>query len=1019
MSTYTDKLVSELELEGIKPLNSYSNKVVRYDDLDLNVILGIEKATGIKYSDEQKKVLKHRGNACILACAGSGKALDINTLVLTPIGYKPIGVLKVGDIVLDHNGNKQEVLGVFPQGNKEVYRVKFNTGKYVKACKDHLWITGGKEEKSRVYSTEALYKLLENYKNEPIEIPRFNVLRDASNECIELNSEIYGEQRSNRYNLSKEELRRLEKFMCVFNTHIDELESLTNSEIIDKLYLNSIMSYNSQFGLKPFDKDNKFRVSFEMAKNIRTFNRLIGVPCGIRVKDGEYFVQYKEDKRELIVSIEKTDEIAEMVCIKVSGKSEDFVLDDFIITHNTTVSTHLIAKRILTGEISDTNKMIYTTYSKSGAVEMKDRLDKLLKQLGINKNIQVRTMHSFFLQVLRIFGVTANIIEQKDRTRFIREACKEAKFTLKDDDLILIDNLLSYQVNNLLSDKKTVESYVNTIEDLSVDIYSHIRNGYANKKAINGLIDYDDMQSYLYLWLCKYAKSDKQEEVTVSNQVRNYCRCMWTDFYIDEAQDISKIQFAIIRAMITDPSEPNNLLSNLVLIGDDDQCIYTWRGSDPNIILTVGPLFNMKVFKLTTNYRCKNEIVDFAASGIKHNNTRYEKDMKAFNNGGQVKIIPSQKKDLYSLSVIAFYHIKKLIADGEKISDIAVLSRNNFHLALLSNMLLREGIYSYLTEDMKLTKSYMYKDIKAIIDMCTPSWKTETTNVLWKLCRYMSAFTASVISKFQSSSGLSLEDCLGYIIKNYINKNLDFDKKLIIPIQEEKKLEYYIRYMKKETTDDLEIVYSAIKSNNKEDCLNILMYQYLSTCSFLYKSNDKNRSIKGLISYIKIMLQQDGFDNMCEFLRVTEQFENGKVGVIGDRVTLTTIHSAKGREWKNVIMFACDNVSQPSFDGITKMINDGISESDISNHLDEERRLFYVGSTRAKENLLYITYREPSIFIMEALGAFGQPLSGIENNSRIIYYAKSNDNALYTDFSEFINSNIFDTSSKHYYSLNI
>ena len=240
----------------------------------------------------------------------------------------------------------------------------------------------------------------------------------------------------------------------------------------------------------------------------------------------------------------------------------------------TTICINLIAKRILTGEIRDVNKMVYTTFSKAGATEMKERLDRLMKTLGMGHiNVQVRTIHSFFLQVIRIFGVTANIISASERTKMVRQACKDAEYTLKNDDLLIIDNLLSYQVNNLLSDKKTIESYANTIEDLDIDIYKKIRKSYATQKNTAGLIDYDDMQSFLYLWLVKWNSSENENEKALSVNVRNYCKAMWDNFYIDEAQDVSKLQFAILKAMVADPNNQKLLDKELVFIGDDDQCL--------------------------------------------------------------------------------------------------------------------------------------------------------------------------------------------------------------------------------------------------------------------------------------------------------------------------------------------------------------------------------------------------------------------------------------------------------------
>lgn len=684
----------------------------------------------------------------------------------------------------------------------------------------------------------------------------------------------------------------------------------------------------------------------------------------------------------------------------------------------TSICVNLIAKRIMSGEILDTKKLIYTTYSKAGAVEMKDRLDRLLRQLGINKEVQVRTLHSFFLQVLRIFGVSNNIIDEKTRSQFVREACKEVEFTIKDDDLMVVDNLLSYQVNYLLSDKKTIDACVNTLEDLTLDQYTKIRMGYATRKAKKNLIDYDDMQSMLYLWLVKWSKSTNPQEVELCNGVRNYCQAMYTDFFIDEAQDVSKIQFAIIRAIVADPNDKNKLVRNLVFIGDDDQCIYTWRGSDPSIILSIGPMFNMQTFVLSTNYRCKSEIVDYATTGIKCNSSRYQKSMSAHVSGGSVKILQSDKEDLCSLSSLALGHIKYWLSHGDKANDIAVLSRNNFHLALLSNMLLREGIYCNMTADMKLTKSYMYKDIKILLDFCKPNWNhNDTATIMWKLCRFLGVNGARVISEFQNTSSLSLEDTLGFIVSHFIDKNIYFNKKLGITLQAEERLNYYIgTKLTSDTKNDIKAVYHAITCGNESECFTTLSFLYKEGAKFLYRSRDKARSINGLTKYISNILEADGYTKTMDFLRVTEQLESGTMVIPGAKVTLTTIHSAKGREWKDVIMFACDNVSQPSFDGIRGMLDDGIDIHDIFANLDEERRLFYVGNTRAKENLMILTYGIPSIFILEALGILNEKDG---NNGKIIGLVEDDTNSWYMQYRQAVNDKIQNVNSKYYYDKDI
>lgn len=690
----------------------------------------------------------------------------------------------------------------------------------------------------------------------------------------------------------------------------------------------------------------------------------------------------------------------------------------------TSISVNLIAKRIMSGEIKDINKLIYTTFSKAGANEMKERLDTLLKQLGMGHiKVQVRTLHSFFLSVIKTFGLNKRIISASERSKMVRQACKDADFSLKDDDLMTIDNLLSYQMNNLLTNKKLVDSYVNTLDDLTVEKYSVISASYRKQKEQADCMDYDDMQYYLWLWLVKWQKSSNDFEKQTSTSVMNYCKAVYTDFYIDEAQDVSKIQYEIIKAIVSDPNNSGKLDRNLVFIGDDDQCIYQWRGSDPSIILTIGAKFNMQTFVLSTNYRCLNEIVDYAATGIKCNNSRFAKSMNAFNTGGSVKICTSAKEDLCSLSILALNQIKYWIANGDKVSDIAVLSRNNFHLALLSNMLLREGIYCNMTEDMKLTKSYMYSDIKDLIALSEPNWNTNlTASTLWKLCRYMGASNSRVIASFQNTFGLTLEDTLGWLIKHFVKKDLDFNKKFNISLQAEQQMQYQMNRISGNAIDDMISLYETLSNNEdtvtadgetlkcREVKITNLMKQYLGANTFRYKSQDKARSINGLVQYVINLMKKDGVDKMLEFMRVTEQLESGRMAIPGEKLTLTTIHSAKGREWKDVIMFACDNVSQPSFDGIRGMMDEGIPVNDIYENIDEERRLFYVGNTRAKENLFVITYKQPSVFIMEALGAFDSVDGNDEKIAELV-----RDNNWHNNYQDIIQEKILSSDSKYFY----
>lgn len=630
----------------------------------------------------------------------------------------------------------------------------------------------------------------------------------------------------------------------------------------------------------------------------------------------------------------------------------------------TTTCIHLIAKRVLTGEIKDTEKLLFTTFSKPGVNEMKTRLDKLFKTLGIRKTVTVRTLHSFFLHLLKEFGVNMEIIKNYERTKYIREACKQYDVNCSDENILAIDTLLSYQVNNLMSDSAVVASPNNKVDGLTLEKYRAIRVAYKDKKASAGVIDYDDMQTYIYLWLVKFAKSEQESERAVAKSVRDYCKALWDDFYIDEAQDISKIQYAIIKEIVAKEDDMTKLDKTLVFIGDDDQAIYQWRGSDPDIILSVAPTFDLTTLVLSTNYRCKSEIVDYATRGVMCNSQRYSKGMSAYNQGGKVSIDIGHSESIIEYSMKALAHIKKLIGAGENPSDIAVLARNNSHLTVLGAQLFKEGIYCNLSSEMKFTGSSLYSDLKKLLELSQGnSYKADNLgSMLWKICRYMKADVSKAIGEVQSNLGLDAKTTLGFIL----HADDESDRHIFVNDSTRNLLERKVSRISSEHLTILREVYEALKQT-PEDCFAKLAQLYQSGTSWMYKSVERIRNCVAMIEYFKMCVKTDGVNKTQEFFRTLEQFEAGNVAVISQTLTLCTVHSAKGREWKHVIMFACDNVSQPNFETCAGLVEKGDTAT-FNSYIAEERRLFYVGNTRAKDSLLVLTSKSPSIFVLEALG---------------------------------------------------
>lgn len=668
----------------------------------------------------------------------------------------------------------------------------------------------------------------------------------------------------------------------------------------------------------------------------------------------------------------------------------------------TTVLTHLLAKRIMTGEIADPTKLLCTTYSKGGATEMETRVHRILELVGYKKNVTVKTMHALYLSTLRDLGYPTSVFEERERKYCLREACKENNMAFDDDDFKLLDSLISYQVNNLMTDAQLVQSYVFTLQ-ISLNEYAALRHSFSAKKRDSGKIDFDDMQMYMFRLLC--TKYEGREQLVA------YCRSKWHDIYVDEAQDMSRIQYAILRQLVSNPD-------NLVVIGDDDQCIYQWRGADPSIIINVCADYDISRFVLSTNYRCAGNIVEKAAQGIVHNTRRSDKVMKPFVPGGDIRIFNSGSTNIYEMSKYAYKYIRGLIVDnGVRPDTIAVLSRNNNHLSILSNMLFKDGIHCTTSTEMKLTKSIMYRTIKNILAFANDTKSTQhTVDGLLSTCLYMKKSSAMKFANMQKSSGVTVSEMLGFILKYILCRNVDGAKRLKIPNTVLNEMDGWANSLRYETIENLVLIYKLLSDPDDKTKAIGLLACYPSAQGYRYENNeDQKRHVEGLIAYVSDLIKTVGLQETKQLLTITEQYENGNMAVPGYKVDMTTIHGAKGKEWDHVIIFADDNISFPSFQGINSQMAKGVAMSDVMCSIDEDRRLHYVAMTRARKELVIFSDKQnPGVFMLEAMGVFDY---GTQNNAHIVSMAQSGE--VYADILAKAEKELFSKDSKYYNEMDV
>lgn len=614
----------------------------------------------------------------------------------------------------------------------------------------------------------------------------------------------------------------------------------------------------------------------------------------------------------------------------------------------TTVLTHLIVKRLLTDESLNPYTIMSLTYSREGASEMKHRLNKLLKEAQYPCKLQVMTIHAFYHRLLQKFGYKYNIC--LDRLQYLKQAVRELKIRLSDDDIATLDSLLALQVNNMLTTDRLLSDPQFTLK-ISPDDFRTIVLKFGQIKKAHQEIDFDDMQMLVYKLLCVPG--------FINTGMLEYCHKNLTHYFIDEFQDVSRIQYAILKAIIKEPN-------NLVVIGDDDQSIYAWRGADPELIRDVAKDYKLTSYVLSTNYRCGGEIVDRAASVIMNNKNREVKGIKSATKQGKVQVCPSVS-DVYTQSRQVYNYIFSLLNKGVSPDDIAVISRNNTHLSILYSLLFRSNVFCSVRDDIKLTTTQMYKDVKAILGLLQDSYNIGLVHsTLWKVTENYNKRCADILFMLMETTGYDLKDTvLGWLGACGSHKDMVNGKQLPSYALERLKERYNNDTLHPaDETMLLGILRIYNYESDVEKC-NYLLNSYTRACHYLYNTEDKRRTLLGYIQYVNDMIERDDVAITLSYMNLLEQFESAPV-LEEPRVTLTTVHSAKGKEWKYVALMMDDNVVFPSFSGIEHLLHldNGVAALNL---LEEERRLHYVAMTRAKEELTIFTPSEnPSVYLVEA-----------------------------------------------------
>lgn len=569
------------------------------------------------------------------------------------------------------------------------------------------------------------------------------------------------------------------------------------------------------------------------------------------------------------------------------------------------------------------DQILVITFTRYAAREMKERFERLTA--GKNYPVTFGTFHSIFYGILKCaYGIGANnLMSEKESSVLLQEVLDQTDIESTpevEDEEELVRELLREvgMVKNGLCHLKDFHS-----KYLTQDEFAEVFRSYEHQKKELKKFDFDDM-----LVQC-YALFRKKPEILQGWQKR------FQYILIDEFQDINRVQYEVIR-MLAAPRY------NLFVVGDDDQSIYGFRGAKPEMMLYMKQEFpSLRTISLTVNYRSTEFITGAAARVILHNDTRFYKRVQSFRGRGQnvhvQEVLDEQEEAQYVTE-----EIQKKLDQGIKPGEIAVLFRAAVQARMISEILSEHRIpfemRDYVTN---FYRHFIVKDMMAYLQLAAGK---RDRSLFLTICNRPLRYLAR---NSMENRQVNFED----LRKFYCDKDwmLDIIDQFDVDVRMMKNMAPYaaIQYIRKKIGyDDFLKEYAEKHQISWKQLMDVMAE--LEERSKNFKSYDEWEI--HIAKYTQELEEQQ-----AKARKIKGEREN--------KVQLMTIHSAKGLEFEDVFVIHANEGEIPH------------QKAEKKDEIEEERRLFYVALTRAKNNLCisYITQKngnsiKPSRFVEELLG---------------------------------------------------
>lgn len=576
----------------------------------------------------------------------------------------------------------------------------------------------------------------------------------------------------------------------------------------------------------------------------------------------------------------------------------------------TTVIIARIGYLVLCCGISAGN-ILTITYSKAAALEMEERF---FKKFGNDAGKpHFSTIHSLCVSILRyareMHGVKTPVLEP-DSNRIIRAVLYEKAREWPSDFLVKrLSTLLASVKNSLLVEEEIVRRRCQELADEYKGMkFAQFYEMYEGYKQAHNLMDFDDQLIFAYNALCDI------------DDVRMRFQLQYPYIEVDESQDTSQIQFEIIRLLA-------NGGKSLFVVGDDDQSIYGFRGADPQNIIDFTATYPFaKVLYMTTNYRSSKEIVKAAGRFIKTNKRRYEKTAVA-NRREDGDIVLTHRETELGTYQEAFRQIDE--ARKQK-KTLAVIARNNFMFLPLVQRLDQAGIAVRRRDNFdSFFNTPVISRIIAILALAVNPYDVDALKIARKgLKLFITNTQMNDIAVYMTS-------------KNEATRLNAFDAIERVCAT----TPYVVSAMR----NIRQLVEKRIPMQSPERAITTLMNEIPSGISETghYDSDDSLSLDSIYIGTLRFFAEP--YKDIMPFLEAVRKYRdsNGDKRTVRSNVTLTTIHSAKGLEFDDVIIL-------DAIDGILPQDNwDNATDFDM----EEDARLFYVAVTRAKNKVEFLCPR--------------------------------------------------------------